>query len=123
MMPKTSNENKTNWTKKMMERCTSSDSIEIASDSRAEKTYLISFKTLLPTCTCISYKINRNKAKSNKPTVGKKGSKPAVAWCKHVEKAIDEGVCRWRGPTPLLPGLCPECGGPTEQCEDAFEMF
>lgn len=102
------------------ERCTSSDAIIIPSASSASKTYTVSFKELIPTCTCVAYAIGRNRSKSNKPRTGKSNT---LAHCKHVEWAHDKGVCRWRGETPLFPGICPECGGPTEKCEAGLEMF
>lgn len=102
-----------------MERCIEADEIIITSSSSANKTYTVSFKELLGTCTCIAYAISRNRSVSNKPN-----RKPhhQSAWCKHIEKAIDRGVCRWRG-DPLIPGICPECGGRTETCSASLSMF
>lgn len=93
-----------------MERCTASDEILVGSDSSSKK-YKVSFADLLPTCTCVSFAIGRNKAKAklDGKTINETGNKDA--WCKHIDRVYND-ACRWRGNT-LIPGMCPECGGPT----------
>jgi hypothetical protein len=102
-----------------MERCIEADEITVRSKSSANKTYTVSFKEAMPTCTCIAYAIGRNRSVSNKPNRKPWGQNP---WCKHVEEILDRGVCRWEGDA-LFPGICPECGGRTVTCETARSIF
>ncbi len=99
----------------MTQRCAKADNvIEVHSDSNYDKTYKVTFAhDALPTCTCVSFAIGRNRMKSRKPT--KPGNQDA--FCKHIER-VWHLWCTWEG-EPLIPGfsICPQCGGPSLMVE------
>lgn len=99
-----------------MERCTASDEILVGSDSSSKK-YTVSFREVLPTCTCVSFAIGRNKAKARLDGKRIKDSGNKDAWCKHIDRVYDS-ACRWRG-TTIIPGLCPQCSGSTVPMDES----
>jgi hypothetical protein len=99
-----------------MERCISSDEIAVRSDS-STKVYIVSFKDVIPTCTCPASAIGRNRQKSIRTDINRT-SGPQTSFCKHIERVFDS-ACRWRGEL-LLPEyhICPECGHETVAVEE-----
>lgn len=74
----------------------------VASDS-ADKQYIVDFRQVPPTCTCVSYAIRRNRAG------GKNHGGAAI--CKHIERAYDmkcDFDSRKHGES-MIP-VCPHCG-------------
>lgn len=94
----------------MTERCTAAD--EILVKGSGKKPYVVSFRDIAPTCTCISFAIGRNRAKARLEDNPTAANGNQDAWCKHIDKLYND-VCRWRG-DPTIPGLCPECSHPTD---------
>lgn len=108
----------------MSERCTSSDRIPIKSHS-STRTYIVSFAEGIPMCGfrdepgrrlqqgCPAYAIGKNRQKAL--LEGRHvANGPDLAWCKHIDEAYNKGlVCTWTGES-IIPGICPQCGSPTQ---------
>ena len=97
-----------------MERCTG-HTIKVYGNSN--RPYKVSIENGLPSCTCMSFVMNRNRSKNKDfNEIYDKHDAP-IAWCKHIEAQFDR-LCGWQGVSVIIPGLCPRCSQPTEVIED-----
>lgn len=92
----------------------------VASDSDADKKYEVRIWTPgeFPSCTCVSFKINKNKIANQLGGGGKGAGKGlaegTAAWCKHLTY-IEKSVCHWEQKDDAdfrFDATCPKCHGP-----------
>lgn len=92
-----------------MERCTNHTVKVFGNENRQ---YVVSLKDGMPTCTCMSFVMNRNRARAK--DTSKAFESKATAWCKHIEAQFNN-LCGWRGESVIIPGMCPWCSNKTEE--------
>jgi hypothetical protein len=90
-----------------MERCTNHTIKVFGGNGRQ---YVVSVKDGMPTCTCMSFVMNRNRSKT-------KADQGIIPWCKHIEAQFNK-LCAWRGESVIVPGKCPQCSKDTEEISE-----